>query len=276
MTARQGERRGSRSLILDLYGAFVRDLGGWIAVADLVTLMADLGTEEQVVRSSVSRMLRKGLLKRDVRAGTVGYELTAQAARILAEGDERIFNGSRPAPLDEGWVLAVFSIPERNRAARHQLRSRLVWLGMGRLDGGVWLAPWRVRDDLLAAVTDLGLTDHVDVFRARYDAFGSLGELAQRCWDLDALNERYARFVRRAAPLLRRWRQARHAGQRRAFVDYTTALHEWRTLPYLDPGLPPEMLPSGWRGARAAELFGELVDELHAPAQDYVRSVMFG
>ena len=54
----------SKSLTFDVYGAFVRDLGGWIAVADLVTLMGQLGVEEQVVRSSVSRFTRRGLLAR--------------------------------------------------------------------------------------------------------------------------------------------------------------------------------------------------------------------
>jgi phenylacetic acid degradation operon negative regulatory protein len=275
VTARRSERPGSRSLILDLYGAYVRDLGGWIAVADLVRLMGDLGIDEQVVRSSVSRMLRNGLLERDIRDGTVGYLLSPRAARILEEGDERIFAGSRPARLDDGWVIAVFSIPEHNRPARHQLRSRLTWLGMGRLDGGVWIAPWRVRDDVQSAVTDLALTGHVDLFHARYDAFGTLRELAERCWDLADLNERYGGFVRRVAPLLGQWRQGQRSGQQQAFADYTTALHEWRKMPYLDPGLPLEMLPADWKGSRAAELFAELVAEFHQQSRDYVKSVMF-
>lgn len=269
-------RPGSRSLILDLYGAYVRELGGWIAVAHLVTLLGDLGIDEQAVRSSVSRMLGNALLERDVQDGVVGYRLSERAAQILEEGDERIFMGGRPARLEDGWVIVVFSIPERNRALRHQLRSRLAWLGMGRLDGGVWIAPWGVRDDVQKAVADLGLTRHVDLFQARYDAFGTLRELAERCWDLDDLNARYQQFVHQGGPMQRAWREGHRSGQRQAFIDYTTALHEWRKMPYLDPGLPAEMLPPEWRGACAAELFHQLVDALHEQAQDYVKSVMFG
>ena len=43
-----------------------------------------------------------------------------------------------------------------------------------------------------------------------------------------------------------------------AFADYVRVLTAWRRLPFLDPGLPPELLPADWHGARAAELFGQL------------------
>ena len=41
-----------------------------------------------------------------------------------------------------------------------------------------------------------------------------------------------------------------------AFADYVRVLTAWRRLPFLDPGLPPELLPADWHGTRAAELFG--------------------
>jgi phenylacetic acid degradation operon negative regulatory protein len=42
-----------RSLLMTFFGAFLRRLGGWIAVADLIALMAELGLDAQSVRSSV-------------------------------------------------------------------------------------------------------------------------------------------------------------------------------------------------------------------------------
>jgi phenylacetic acid degradation operon negative regulatory protein len=43
----------------------------------------------------------------------------------------------------------------------------------------------------------------------------------------------------------------------------------WRRLPYLDPGLPPELLPEGWNGGRAAALFGDLDALLRTPAREH-------
>ena len=55
-----------------------------------------------------------------------------------------------------------------------------------------------------------------------------------------------------------------------AFADYVRVLTTWRQLPYLDPGLPPALLPDDWSGARAAELFAVLKQVLEQPAHDYV------
>jgi phenylacetic acid degradation operon negative regulatory protein len=54
------------------------------------------------------------------------------------------------------------------------------------------------------------------------------------------------------------------------------ALTDWRRLPYLDPGLPVDVLPSGWVGIRAAEEFFALRALLEEPARAYVQRVISG
>ncbi|HUB22935.1 MAG TPA: PaaX family transcriptional regulator C-terminal domain-containing protein [Streptosporangiaceae bacterium] len=49
---------------------------------------------------------------------------------------------------------------------------------------------------------------------------------------------------------------------------------DWRQLPYLDPGLPAELLPAGWAGLRAAEDFFALRALLEEPARIYVQRVL--
>jgi phenylacetic acid degradation operon negative regulatory protein len=51
-------------------------------------------------------------------------------------------------------------------------------------------------------------------------------------------------------------------------------LTDWRQFPYLDPGLPAELLPDGWIGSRAADEFFALRSMLEEPARAYVTSVM--
>ena len=53
-------------------------------------------------------------------------------------------------------------------------------------------------------------------------------------------------------------------------------LTDWRQLPYLDPGLPADLLPEGWIGIRAAEEFFALRSMLEEPARAYVTRVMAG
>ena len=55
-----------------------------------------------------------------------------------------------------------------------------------------------------------------------------------------------------------------------AFADYVGTLTQWRRLAYLDPGLPAEVLPQRWQGARAAEVFFRLRDVLEDAAHAHV------
>jgi phenylacetic acid degradation operon negative regulatory protein len=268
-----GPRR-PKTLILDVYGAYVRELGGWLAVSDLVALMALLGVEERAVRSAVSRMAGRGLLLAEERRGARGYRLTAKGLAILAEGDRRIFAARSPAELTDGWVLAAFSVPERERSKRHLLRTRLMWLGFGRFSDGLWIAPGRVLPDLTEVVRALGFEPYVDVFRADYLGFEDLVEVIRRAWDLEAMRSRYRGFLDATEPVLRRWAGSRRPDGRAAFADYTLSLHRWRTLPYLDPGLPTELLPPEWEGARAAEAFREVRARLERPAARFVEGIV--
>jgi phenylacetic acid degradation operon negative regulatory protein len=75
----------------------------------------------------------------------------------------------------------------------------------------------------------------------------------------------YEDFVCAYQPVLTRWRRRRRDHDAAAFADYVQVLTHWRRLPYLDPGLAPELLPADWRGSQAADIFFELHERL-APA----------
>src|ERR687884_723104 len=155
--------RVPRSLLMTFFGAFLRELGGWIAVADLIALMAELDLDAQAVRSSVSRLKRRGVIAPERRDGAAGYRLTAHGEAILRAGDARIFarpRGSRPPAganvavdgTSPPWLLVVFSIPEAQRALRHRLRAGLAGLGLGTVAPAVWIAPAHLEDEVRALV----------------------------------------------------------------------------------------------------------------------------
>lgn len=269
-----GSKGRPKSLILDLYGAYIRRLGGWMAVSNLITLMGQLGVDEQAVRSAVSRMTRRGLLAQETLAGVRGYRLSDEALRVVAEGDRRIFSTIQPARLDDGWIVVAFSVPEDERDRRHVLRSRLTWMGFGMLANGVWMAPRRMLPELRETVRRLGFERYVHVFDGTYGGFQELERLVRRCWDLDGMRAMYREFLSQCEPVLGRWASASpDLDEQGAFVDYTSVLDRWRRFPYLDPGLPAELLPSGWEGRAAADLFFGLRARLELSAVRHVERV---
>jgi phenylacetic acid degradation operon negative regulatory protein len=280
-----------RHLIVTIYGLYARSDGGWLSIASLIRLLADLGVDEPAVRSAISRLKRRGILLARRQDGSAGYQLSAEALAILREGDARIFRRHR-ATLADGWLLAVFSVPEAERHRRHVLRSELAGLGFGMVAPGVWIVPAHPQDATAETLRRLGLDSYADLFHADHLAFGDPAAKIRRWWDLDELERRYLAFIQAYEPALRRWEQAGDAGSagsgggrdsgagsvggREAFADYVRALTDWRRLPYSDPGLPAELLPRDWIGLRAAEAFFTLRSLLEEPARAYVRQVISG
>ncbi|MDQ2797684.1 MAG: PaaX family transcriptional regulator [Actinomycetota bacterium] len=271
-TAADSTRTSSRALIVTLYGLYARESDGWMSVSAVVSLMSQLGVDEMAARSSISRLKRRGLLQAELHDAVAGYRLSDDALAVFAEGDRRIF--SRPtASVEEGWVLVVFSVPESEREQRHQLRSRLSWLGFGTVSSGVWVAPGHLLSDARNVLARHGLDRYVDLFEAEHSAFAATADRVASWWDLSELQTFYDNFLGRYEPMLRRYRRRRNLAGASAFADYVSALTSWRRLPYLDPGLAPQYLPPGWSGERAADLFFNLRERIAAPAHDFATSI---
>jgi phenylacetic acid degradation operon negative regulatory protein len=246
------DRPGSPgSLIVSFAGTYLRELGGWIAVADLINCLSSVQLSAPSVRQAIVRLKSRGFLDADRRDGEAGYRLTEAGVNDLRTGDRRIFRPSQ-ATAEDGWVLAVFSVPETDRHLRHELRTELAWLGFGTVSPGVWIAPRTLADPTRALLTDAGLNRYVTWFGAQH-----LTEIdVAAWWDLDALRGQYEKFLgaHRAevsSPAL---------PDEQAFARHLQLIDEWRLFPRLDPGLPDSLLPPAWPAQAAWELF----DTLHA------------
>ncbi|MFI6287591.1 PaaX family transcriptional regulator C-terminal domain-containing protein [Streptomyces sp. NPDC051018] len=247
-----------RSLIVTLYGAYGRERQGPLPVAELIRLMAALGVDAPSVRSSVSRLKRRGLLVPGrTPSGAAGYALSPDARQLLDDGDRRIYDRRVPL-LSDGWVLAVFSVPEAERNKRHLLRSRLGRLGFGSAAPGVWVAPARLYEETRHTLRRLQLDPYVELFRGEHLGFAATAEAVASWWDLGAIAKQHEEFLDAHEPVLGSWSAGRTASPEDAYRDYLLALDSWRRLPYADPGLPVELLPEGWPGARSADVFGRL------------------
>lgn len=271
--ALQNQPSRPRSLLLTVYGAFIRGLGGWVAVRDLVALFGDLGVEPGTLRAALSRLKAAGTVVSEKRGTVPGYRLSADAESLVTEGEQRMRGQLGRARIEDGWVLAVFSIPEDQRGSRALLTNRLAWLGYGHMSAGVRIAPASQLVDTKITLERMGLTGYVHLLRADYDAFQDLTGLVRTWWDLDAIASGYAVFMDAALPVLTKWAASSEIDPRCAFVDYMRVRTIWRRLPYLDPGLPDELYPPGWPRQHASDVFTTLDDMLRAPALRHVKVV---
>jgi phenylacetic acid degradation operon negative regulatory protein len=258
-----------RHLILSLFGLYAREEANWLSVRSLIALMADLDVDAAATRSSVSRLKKRAVLEPAKVDGQAGYRLSRSALAVLREGDARIWSRPR-ASVEDGWLVVVFSVPESERGKRHELRSLLTRLGFGAAAPGVWVAPGTAYDETLAALSRAGLATYTELFRGQYLGSGPPDVRVGAWWDLPSIAALYDEFVADHRALTR----VGSPDPARAFAAYVPMLTAWRRLPYLDPGIPLDLLPAGWPGVRAGDLFAELDARLREPAAKHAHAVI--
>lgn len=268
-----------QSLIFTLYGDYVHSPSNHLSIRSLIRLLALFGISESAVRTTVSRMARRGWLALERTGNTSAYVLTPNSRGLIQEGTGRIFNTpTTPPPWNHCWHLVTYAIPEERRAARDQFRRELGWLGYGMLTNTVWVSPrnQRVRVETLAARLDI--EPFVQAFSAESEGFTPCAELAARCWNLGDLNAAYAAFIASHAPALEQYRTELDAGREpddsQCFARRLLLIHEYRKFPYRDPYLPLELLPQAWQGWQAATLFQEYHDLLAVGANRFFEAVV--
>jgi phenylacetic acid degradation operon negative regulatory protein len=209
----------------------------------LIDVLRRVGVAEHAARSTLNRMVKRGLLARHRRGKKIYLGLTAHAAAVLERGGARAWQAPVNRDWNGHWTLLAFSLPEARRADRHLLRSRLLFARFGLLQSGLWIAADDV--DVPGLLDGLGVRDDVRAFQAAALPPTEAARLIHDAWDLGALRAGYEAF-------LDRWDRpcpAPEAGDDLARELYLAG--EWLLLVREDPRLPLEHLPADWPAVRA-------------------------
>lgn len=252
----------ARSLLLTVLGEYVllRPEGVWQET--LVAAMTTLGYSRQAARQALSRTTREGWLSTERRGRRARVTLSPRTAELLRSGAERIYSFGEPRRWDGRWLIVVLRVPEKSRAVRHQLRSRLAWTGLGSLGSGVWLTPHVERESELAAAIGDAPAAEARSFVAEFGAIGSPDQLIADAWDLERVRQLYLAFIAD-------FRGVRALSSQACFRQQTLLVHAWRKFPFLDPDLPAELLPADWPRQQAHRLFAERHEQWRASALEY-------
>ncbi|MWA06863.1 PaaX family transcriptional regulator [Actinomadura sp. LD22] len=257
--------------MLTFFGAHVLGRPVAVSAGSVIEVLGRVGLGEHAVRTSLNRMVKRGLLERHRQGRKMYFALSAHAAEVLEDGRERIWRADVVNRNWDGrWTLVGFSLPEDWRRERHDLRSRLIWAGFGPLQNGLWVAPGMV--DVAAAVAGLGLEAHIRVFGGSLLPPTQVRDVLEQAFDVPAMAARYQAF-------LDRWDTAGDAdrGGGAGCPDAAAGLpddlarqlvlhSDWLELVRRDPHLPAEHLPEGWPAMRAEAVFRDLAGRWERPA----------
>jgi phenylacetic acid degradation operon negative regulatory protein len=265
MTSSAEQRVRPQSVMLIFLGLYLRGQDVAVSMGSLIDVLARVGVHEEAVRSTVARMVKKGLLVRHRSGRQVYVGLTPRSRDVLDEGHRRIWDqGATNRSWDGTWTVVAFSVPDDRRSARHDLRTRLQWAGFAPLQGGLWVAAGR--RDVAATVASPDVRDHVVALSGAALEPTTPGDLIDRAFDTAAIADAYRRF-------LALWRDP--SEQVPDVLARQLLLHtEWLGVVRDDPHLPVAHLPEDWPGIEAEALFRRLAAEWEAPARAEAAQVL--
>lgn len=266
------------SLVITVWGDAIAPHGGAVLLPGLIRLLAPLGLNERLVRTSVFRLAREGWLE----ATRVGrrslYRLTREGARRFEQAYRRIYTFP-VEQWDDTWELVIAR--GTRTAGKRALGEELRWEGFGTIAPGVYARPSRESTSVPRIAGALGLAGQTVVVRARDDeALDGLTLAASvpRMLDLGSVAADYRRFLRRFGNVIDRFRReedgAHHPEQ--SFLLRTLLIHEYRRVLLRDPQLPAALLPLDWPGPAAFALCRDFYRLTHRAAERHLVATLEG
>ncbi|NUP02208.1 MAG: PaaX family transcriptional regulator [Nonomuraea sp.] len=254
-----------QSVTLTFLGDHVFGRGICVSSATFIEAFGRVGISEQATRSTLTRMVGRGLLRRQRAGRRMYFGLTPASTEVLRDGERRIWHSGVVNDEDaDRWTLVGFSMPESWQRERHELRSRLTWAGFGPLQNGLWIAPGEVDAERVAG--DLGAG--VKVFAAEPRRPTDMQALVREAYDLEGLGEGYRAF-------LRRWDRADPEPD--APDDLARSLlllSGWLRLIRSDPRLPLRHLPGDWPAEKAQRVCHTLHERFRPEAEAVVSRIL--
>ena len=232
--------------------------GGELPGPWLVRALGELGHATAAIRQTIYRMEATNELQSRIDGRTKHYRFTP-AARAEAQAGLAKIMEEEPEPWDGRWTLVHVASESHGRTERERLLEIIRAEGFAPMGKGYFLHPRDRTARLMAAASESGMGDLLDVFRATRVGGEASREVAARYWDLSALSRQYDRFLVRYRPIL----ADRHPIEpRAAFVLRFAVVLDFLETAWRDPNLTSEFLPRDWPGIRAQRAARELYKRL--------------
>lgn len=189
---------------------------------------------KQIISSTVGRLVAKGWVHKtgdkDAR-----YNLTKNGRERLYTILDNIQNIGKRSD-GNNWLILVFTIPEKNRKKRDDLRKYLVENGFGRLQSSVWLSYWDKQEKILHYANLRSIQNNLVIFNSKRLSNKQNIELVNRLyWNWRRLNILYKKFINEAKSFLKNMKKDSFRAKI-LVISYAKVLQE-------DPKLPKYLRP---------------------------------
>lgn len=247
---------------------FGRRRGGALPGRWFVEALAPLGVGESAIRQTLYRMEKSGALTGERRGRGKLYGPSPTTRAIMDSGRSQILEPAEEE-WDGAWTIVHFRFETGAWQDRDRMRDVLTVEGFAALDPGLYLHPRDRAGRVREAAGEMGLRDHLFVFRGPRRPAGEEASMVRELWDLPAIRHRYRTFLDRFAGV-----RAGELDPLQAFGVRFAAVFEFFRIRWDDPEVPAELLPDDWPGEPARARAADLYRALEPGALEYADDVL--
>jgi len=263
-----------RSAFFTIFGDYIRKDNGMITMPELIKLFSALEFSEEAIKAAIFRMRHQQIVLSKRQDGVTYYSLSEEGIEKMDEGLRRTFREVDTINWDGWWRVLVYSIPEKNRQLRDQLRKELAWHGFGQLTPGTWITPYNLFEPIKRVIKTYQMENFIQMFESKHIGPGSNQSLVEQAWDMDSINLKYTEFINKYKPRYQTYLQEKEQwDDHRTFAERVQLVHEYRMFLHIDPELPIELLHANWVGEEARHLFRKYYGVLTAGAVSFYKYV---
>ncbi len=150
-------------------------------------------------RGALAKLKSLDWVKKEKNENEILYKITEKGERYF---DETLSILKEKDAWDNKWRLVIFDIPESNRALRDKLRRSLSGLGMGILQGSVWISTHDIKDQIAQIIEKLNLTKNLRYFEVT-STTGLNRQIIEKAWNLPEINLSLERFIKESERALK-------------------------------------------------------------------------
>lgn len=223
---------------LTLFGSYIILQGGRNELFDTISkaIHATKITHPNSLKRAIYKATTKGYLERKedyLKITKLGKE---RLSRIMPVYEEK-------RPWDGKLYLITYDVPEERKKDRDYLRDYLKKLNCGMLQHSVWLTPYnpkKIIADLVKQIRLVGLVLVSELKEGSGIGGRGISDVVWKVYGLEKLNEEYRTFVKQV--------EAKKLAGTQLIINYLSILKK-------DPQLPFELIPNGWWGDVAYDVY---------------------
>ncbi len=261
----------ANSLILTIFADYICSHGGTIWLGSLIKLVAPLGINQRLVRTSVFRLTEKGMLQSQQKGRRSFYSLTEKGFRQLSIAAERIYR-YHDSGWDGEWRLVLTTLKPVDKDVKERFNKELTWLGFKRLSSGVFAHPTVSLDLVRKVITEMQLEDSVVTLQAKSmdkNPLGSSTNLIKHCFNTDAMKLEYREFIQLFETLIPIAENSGERNEELCFLLRTLLIDKYRRILLTELELPPELVPEDCLSHQARAVTEKLYKLICIPAEDF-------